>query len=153
MPATPNEHAEQSKKSDETDASTLARELVALEGAPHQFEMMVTQILDAQRQIGTHRIMSKPGATRDNISSSMTALDSALEKIELNLRSQYADYVDAHVAFKTSNLSLGDLSDFVQALRSESIQRYFARMRSVQDDARHFFQRLAQTMLKRAIGA
>ena len=134
-----------------TNTTELARELATLDGTQHQFGTLVKQIIDGHRQMGSARIMSRPGTQADAVAREMATLDSALEKMEHNLRSQYAEFFETHVKFKAHRLTAGELAEFVEALRSEGVQKYFSKMMALQEESTFIFRQFAENMVRQAV--
>jgi hypothetical protein len=102
----------------------LAREFSELEGVEQVFDSLVKDILEASRQAAMKSILGKPGRAPSAVVRDVATLDSAMEKFERNLRSQYGDYLTAYVNTRANSFTAEDLAQLVVALKDEQVQRY-----------------------------
>lgn len=134
------------------DTTGLARELAALDGAEHQFDTLVTQFISNQRELASAQLMAKPGARPDDIERTLATMESGLEKLDGNLRCQYPEFLDVYVNFKLEKLSAEELSEYVATLREERVQRYFSKMRELQNESSLVTRKMVEKMIRIAMG-
>lgn len=109
--------------------TSLARELAELEGVEHLFDSMVKDIIEASRAASTQRMLGAPGRTPSVIAQQVQTLESALDKIDHNLRSQYADFLSAYISAREKLFTNEQIQAFVITLRQGDVQDYLMAMR------------------------
>lgn len=107
----------------------LARELAELEGVEYLFDSMVKDIIEAARAASTQRMLGAPGRSPSVIAQQARTLESALEKIDHNLRSQYGDFLSAYISARERLFTGEQLQAFVTTLRQMDVQDYLIAMR------------------------
>jgi hypothetical protein len=110
----------------------VAREFAELEGVEQIFDSLVKDILEASRQAAMKKILGKPGRAPSAVVRDVAVLDGAMEKIERNLRSQYADYLSAYINVRVNSFTAQELARLVAALKEEPAQTYVKAVRRLQ---------------------
>jgi len=107
----------------------LARKLAELEGVEHHFDMTVKSIIAARRREISTRMMDRPGRTPAEVVNDADLLETALAKIDHNIRSQYETFLAAHSAARAAAFTVAELRSFIETLQQQPVREYHEALR------------------------
>jgi hypothetical protein len=126
-------------------------ELAILEGVEKVFDLMVCDIVESRRASALKRMLEVPGTAPSLAMKQSQTLESALEKIDHNLRSQYEKFLASYVSTREAIFTPEQILEFITTLRNPLVQSYIRELRNFRKELNTPIMEVLRCMTIRAV--